>query len=85
MHLEVGTVLKGYWCVRDLDSAVAWRVHEVYLLAAILVAPAVAMTFAYGRIIAEVRHVVVQRHWLTHARRGNSRSDQANNSFRHHT
>ena len=37
------------------------RVVLQYLLLAVLVCPTIVMTFSYGRIIVEVRHVVKQR------------------------
>ena len=42
-------------------ALVVERVVLQYLLLAVLVCPTIVMTFSYGRIIVEVRHVVKQR------------------------
>lgn len=65
VHMEVGDRIKAFWCVRDFDSPLWWRVQELYFLAVILLIPALVMGFSYGQIIVEVCRVVKQRKRMT--------------------
>lgn len=41
---------RGYWCIRDWDNPLVWKIYELYMLAIILVIPVIIMTYSYARI-----------------------------------
>ncbi|XP_066597549.1 QRFP-like peptide receptor [Prorops nasuta] len=64
-HKEVGLRVVAYWCVRDWDSELLWRVHEVYMLVLVLVLPLAVMAFCYTAICWEIWRVMKRRYHMT--------------------
>ncbi|XP_064097564.1 gastrin/cholecystokinin type B receptor-like [Macrobrachium nipponense] len=65
VHMEVGERVKAFWCVRDFDSPLVWRVYETYMLVVVLVMPTIIMAGAYTSISCAIIHMVAQRRTIT--------------------
>ncbi|XP_066945714.1 QRFP-like peptide receptor isoform X2 [Macrobrachium rosenbergii] len=65
VHMEVGERVKAFWCVRDFDSPLMWRVYETYMLVVVLVMPTIIMAGAYTSISCAIIHMVAQRRTIT--------------------
>ncbi|XP_076679790.1 pyroglutamylated RF-amide peptide receptor isoform X5 [Andrena cerasifolii] len=64
-HKVVGQKVIAYWCVRDSDTGLLWRAHEVYMLMLVLVVPLTVMTFCYTAICWEIWRVMKRRYHMT--------------------
>lgn len=63
-HLQVGDYtaeIKAYWCVRDWDNTLFWKLYELYMLTIILIIPLIIMTYSYARICARLWSVMNKR------------------------
>ncbi|KAI5697001.1 gastrin/cholecystokinin type B receptor-like [Diaphorina citri] len=56
--LPVGVKIQAFWCVRNLDNLLLWRIYEVYMLLVILVVPTTIMTVTYSTIALEIHRVM---------------------------
>ncbi|KAK0076159.1 hypothetical protein PV326_011022, partial [Microctonus aethiopoides] len=65
IHKPVGERIHAYWCVRDWDWLLLWRLHEVYMLLLVLVVPLVVMAFCYTAICWEIWRVMKRRYHMT--------------------
>ncbi|KAF6202753.1 hypothetical protein GE061_003155 [Apolygus lucorum] len=68
VHLEVGYIKKGYWCVTNLEWPLARKMHEVYMLIIVLVIPVCVMTITYSAICREICKVAQRRYHMTSAK-----------------
>ncbi|XP_034951463.1 QRFP-like peptide receptor isoform X2 [Chelonus insularis] len=64
-HKPVGERIPAFWCVRDSDSEVYWRAHELYMLLLVLVIPLAVMVFCYTAICWEIWRVMKRRYHMT--------------------
>lgn len=63
-HLQVGDYTleyKAYWCVRDWDNPLFWKLYELYMLTIILIIPTIIMSYSYSRICARLWTVMNKR------------------------
>ncbi|KAK9307064.1 hypothetical protein QLX08_002407 [Tetragonisca angustula] len=67
-HKEVGMRVIAYWCVRDSESGLLWRAHEVYMLVLVLVLPLTVMAYCYTAICWEIWRVMKRRYHMTSRR-----------------
>ncbi|KOX79668.1 hypothetical protein WN51_02934 [Melipona quadrifasciata] len=67
-HKEVGMRVTAYWCVRDSESGLLWRAHEVYMLVLVLVLPLTVMAYCYTAICWEIWRVMKRRYHMTSRR-----------------
>ncbi|KAF3427288.1 hypothetical protein E2986_02331 [Frieseomelitta varia] len=67
-HKEVGMRVIAYWCVRDSESGLLWRAHEVYMLVLVLVLPLTVMAYCYTAICWEIWRVMKRRYQMTSRR-----------------
>ena len=51
----------GYWCVRDWDNEIGWRLYEIYMLTIILIIPLIIMTYCYAHICRRLWSVMNNR------------------------
>ncbi|XP_053599069.1 QRFP-like peptide receptor [Microplitis demolitor] len=65
IHKPVGERIPSFWCVRDSDSQLLWRLHELYMLLLVLVVPLVVMAFCYTAICWEIWRVMKRRYHMT--------------------
>ncbi|XP_008482465.1 gastrin/cholecystokinin type B receptor-like [Diaphorina citri] len=56
--LPVGVKIQAFWCVRNLDNLLLWRIYEVYMLLVILVVPTTIMTVTYSTIALEIHRII---------------------------
>ncbi|XP_049834748.1 QRFP-like peptide receptor isoform X2 [Schistocerca gregaria] len=80
-HKEVGTHVRAYWCIRDWEIPLWWRLHEVYMLLLILVIPTCIMTATYSAVCWEVWRVTKTRHGMTAGSLKSSGSCRHSESF----
>lgn len=61
--LEVGsdTDNRGYWCIRDWDNELTWKLYELYQLIVILIIPLIIMTYSYAHICNKLWYVMKNR------------------------
>ncbi|XP_024871283.1 pyroglutamylated RFamide peptide receptor-like isoform X4 [Temnothorax curvispinosus] len=73
-HRQVGKRWIAYWCVRDSETGLLWKAHEVYMLVVVLVLPLIIMAFCYTSICWEIWRVMKRRYHMTsrHALNPNS-------------
>lgn len=65
--LEVGDEQhRGYWCIRDWDNALGWKLYELYMLTIILIIPLTIMTYSYGHICNRLYFVMRDRSTTFH-------------------
>ena len=60
-HLQVGSRVVAYWCVRDFDSSFIWPAYETYVLFVVLVIPAFVMAVAYTLICTHLKSMAAVR------------------------
>ncbi|CAD6217354.1 GSCOCG00004802001-RA-CDS [Cotesia congregata] len=65
IHKPVGVRVPSFWCVRDSDSQLLWRIHELYMLLLVLVIPLAVMGFCYTAICWEIWRVMNRRYHMT--------------------
>ncbi|KAG8035718.1 hypothetical protein G9C98_001146 [Cotesia typhae] len=65
IHKPVGVRVPSFWCVRDSDSQLLWRIHELYMLLLVLVVPLTVMGFCYTAICWEIWRVMKRRYHMT--------------------
>jgi len=41
---------RGYWCIRDWDNQLGWKIYELYMLSIILIIPSIIMSYSYAHI-----------------------------------
>ena len=63
-HKEVGLIQKAFWCMRDEDSPLLWRTHEIYFMVMVLVLPGSIMGGAYMAIIRRLCQCMRERQSL---------------------
>ncbi|XP_050734737.1 QRFP-like peptide receptor isoform X2 [Eriocheir sinensis] len=65
VHMEVGSRVRAFWCVRDWDSPRLWRGYETYMMAVVLLLPASVMAAAYTAIGGAIVTMVARRRAIT--------------------
>ena len=61
----MGERVPAYWCVRNWDNPIGWRIYELYMLVLVLILPSTVMAAAYGAIGREIWRVTAQRGAMT--------------------
>lgn len=60
--LEVGEAEnKAYWCVRDWENILYWKIYELYMLTIILIIPLIIMSYSYAHICNKLWSVMNDR------------------------
>lgn len=61
--LEVGEGphQRAYWCVRDWNNEVPWKIYELYLFIIILIIPLIIMSYSYAHICHKLWSVMNDR------------------------